>query len=62
VTRLALFVLAAALVTHHWQIAAGAALIVAIPLAFKLGGHHTARKSGVGMVRTGTRRIVTGRL
>lgn len=39
-----------------------AALVVAVPLALVAGARHTARKSGLSMIRTGARRVRTGRL
>ena len=39
-----------------------AATIAAVPLALRVGYRTAIRKTGVGMVRAGTRRIVRGQL
>lgn len=56
--RLALFVLVLAVLTHAWTVAA----VAALPFAARLAYRSAVRRTGVGMVRAGTRRIVTGRL
>lgn len=57
-TRIAVVALVLALLSHAWAVAA----VAAVPLAVRVGARHAVRKTGVSMVRTGTRRIVTGRL
>lgn len=57
-TRLALVVLVAALLVHAWTVAA----VAAVPLAVRVGYRAAIRKTGVGMVKAGTRQILTGRL
>jgi hypothetical protein len=38
------------------------ATILLIPIAFRVGHRHAVRRSGTTMIRTGTRRVFTGRL
>jgi hypothetical protein len=38
------------------------AAILAIPLAYRIGHRHAIRRTGGHMIRTGTRRVFTGRL
>lgn len=57
-TVIALVVFIAALTQHAWVVAS----IAAVPIAGRIGYRTAVRKTGVSMVRTGARRIVTGRL
>lgn len=59
-SRLAVVILGLAVATHTWSLAAVAA-IATIPLSLRLGYRTAVRVSGLGMRRTGRRRILTGR-
>lgn len=54
-----LTLLAALCVVLDWWTAAA---ILCLPLAYRAGCATTARRNGLAMVCTGTRRVVTGRL
>jgi hypothetical protein len=38
------------------------ATLLLVPVAFHVGHRHAIRRSGTTMIRTGTRRVFTGRL